>query len=261
MSTKRPRESIVFAAFACLLTALCGSSCGGGSNSSPNSGTTPPTSSTATLVVVQDAPGSPASVSVDGQVLAENLAYLNSTNPLIVPSGQHQLLLRNSAGTIGPPSNNGVVGLDLQPNTHTTVVYIIPSVFGVGVSTFMDDTTPAAGSMAKLRIVDASFSTEGLQVFIVPFGSVPTGNPQIPEFGQPGPTYQTFAPGNYDIYFVTTPISGGAPATVRYHTGSLTLAANQNRSVYFLTACPNPPDSSGCNAEGTYASVTVADLN
>jgi hypothetical protein len=240
-----------------LPAALIGSGCGGGGNSSPTSGTTP-TSSTATLVVVQDAPGTPSSVSLDGQVIAQNLAYLSSTNPLIVPSGQHQLLVQNSSGTIGPPSNNGVVGLDLQPDTHTTVVYIIPAVFGVGVQTFTDDTTPASNSMAKLRIVDASFTTESLQVFIVPFGSGPTGDPQIPAFGQPNPTYQSFPPGNYDVFFVTAPTAGGAPPTVRYHTGSLMLGANQNRSVYFLTACP---PSGGCNTEGTYTSVTVPDLN
>jgi hypothetical protein len=242
----------------CLTLALLGSSCGGG-NSTATSSTT--TTSTATLVVVQGTPSAPSSVSLDGQVLAENLAYLTSTNPLIVTSGQHQLLLQSPTGAIGPNSNNGVVGLDLQPNTHTTIAYITPAVFGVTVQTFTDDTTPAANSMAKLRVVDASFTIEGLQVFIVPLGSGPTGNPQIPTLGQPNPTYQTFPPGNYDVYFVTAPTSGGPPPTVRYHTGSLMLGANQNRSVYFLTACPNPPTSGGCNAEGTYASVTVADLN
>ena len=243
----------------CLALALLGSSCGGG-GSTPTSGDATPT--TATLVVVMGAGSStsPASVSLDGQVIAKNVTYLSSTNPLIVPSGQHQLVVQNSSGVFGSSPSNPFVGLDLQPASQTTVVYITPAVFGVAVDTFTGDTTPAPNSMAKLRIVDTSFTTEALQVFIVPFGSGPTGSPQIPEFNQTNPTtYQTFSPGNYDVYFVTAPSSGGPPPTVRYHTGSLTLGANQNRSVYFLTACPDPP--AGCNAEGTYTTVTVPDLN
>jgi hypothetical protein len=244
-----------------LIFGLTGSGCGGGGSTAPTSGDATP--ATATLVVVQGVPSTPSSVSLDGQVIAENLTYLTSTNPLIVTSGQHQLLLQDASGAIGPISNNGVVSLDLQPSTHTTVAYFGPLVFGLVAPAFTDDITPAANSMAKLRVVFASPTSEALEVFIEPFGSGPTGNPQIPSFPQPSspPPYQTFPPGNYDVYFVTPSTSGGPPPTVRYHTGSLVLGANQNRSVYFLTACPNPPASGGCNAEGTYASVTVPDLN
>jgi hypothetical protein len=242
----------------CLAVALLGSGCGGGS-STPASGSTTPTTATLVVVMGTGSSASPASVSLDGQVIAEDLTYLSSTNPLIVPSGQHQLLVQNSSGAFGSSPTNPFVALDLQPASQTTVVYFTPAVFGVDVEPFTGDTTPAPNSMAKLRIADTSFTTEPLQVFIVPFGSGPTGSPQIPIFGQGNPTYQTFSPGNYDIYFVTAPYSGGPPPTIRYHTGSLMLGANQNRSVYFLTACPEPPMA--CNTEGTYATVTVPDLN
>lgn len=242
----------------CLTLALLGSGCGGG-NSTSDSSSTPPTPATATLVVVLAAPGPPASVSVDGQVLAENLSYMTSTNPLIVSSGQHQLLLRDSLGPVGPAQQ-----LDLQPSTHTTVLYIFPAIFGIITQVMTDDTTPAPNSMAKLRV--ANFANNPIvggafDVFVVPFGSAPSGTPFLTNAGSQGPVYQTLPPGNYDVYFVTEQNnSGQPPPTVLYHTGSLPLAANQNRSVYFLTTCQDPTGASGCTPNG-FTTVTVADLN
>jgi hypothetical protein len=75
--------------------------------------TTPPIQeTTSTLVVVAgDVEITPLAASVDGQVLATNVPYLDSTNPLIVNSGQHELVLSNGNGpqlsqsiTIGPSS-------------------------------------------------------------------------------------------------------------------------------------------------------------
>ena len=239
---------------------LLGSSCGGG-NSSPDSSPAPPTRATATLVVVLASPSlSPVSVSVDGQVLAENLSYMTSTNPLIVPSGQHQLLLQTSSGPEGNPGT-----LDLQPGSRTTALLIFPAIFGAIWTVVTDDTTSAPNGMAKIRISDyANNAPTALpnDVYIVPFGSGPTGTPAITHFdsSQDG-TYQALAPGDYDIYFVLDQTAPGVqPQTVIYHTGSLQLAAGQNRSVFFLTTCQDPTGASGCTPNG-YATVIVSDLN
>ncbi len=243
----------------CLALALLGSSCGGGS-SSPDSSSNPPTPATATLVVVLAAPSPPVSVSVDGDVLAQNLSYMTATNPLIVSSGQHELLLENSKGeAVG---SNGQA-LNLQPSSHTTVLYIFPAVFGTFVQVLTDDTTPPPSSMAKLRVANFTFNavvSGPYDVYVVPFGSAPSGSPFLTNVGSQSPVYQTLPPGNYDVYFVTEQNPGGPPPTVLYHTGSLQLAANQNRSIYFLTTCQDPTGASGCTPNG-FATVTVADLN
>ncbi|HXM13958.1 MAG TPA: DUF4397 domain-containing protein [Candidatus Eremiobacteraceae bacterium] len=244
----------------CLALALLGASCGGG-NSMPDSSPTPPAPATATLVVVLAAPSLPVSVFVDGDVLAQNLSYMTATNPLIVSSGQHELLLDNSQGEA--VASNGQ-SLNLQPSSHTTVLYIFPAVFGTFVQVLTDDTTPAPNSMAKLRVANFTFNavvSGPYDVYVVPFGSAPSGTPFLTNVGSQSPAYQTVAPGNYDVYFVTEQSnSGQPPPTVLYHTGSLQLAANQNRSIYFLTTCQDPSGASGCTPNG-FATVTVADLN
>jgi Domain of unknown function (DUF4397) len=207
-------------------------------------------------VVVEGTASAPLNVPLDGQVLAKDLAYLTSTNPLIVPSGQHQLLLQNSSGTL----LNGPQTFDLTSGSHTTVVYYGWGAFGVAVDSLTDDTTPADGSMAKLRIADYASSVPGVDVYVVPFGSGPSGTPVLTNLGEAAQeaTYQVVAPGNYDIYF-TAHGANGSPMTVFYHPGSFPLAANQNRSVYFLNLCPTTGNS--CDLSGTYTSVTAADLN
>jgi Domain of unknown function (DUF4397) len=248
----------------CLAFAFFGASCGGGASNpeSSSSGTTPPTSTpptTSTIVAVLAAPDKPVSVMVDGEVLAENLSYMTSTSPLIVHSGEHKLLLHNSSGDAC-----GTLSLSLQPASHTTVLCIFPANFGPISDIHTDDTTPAAGSMAKLRIDNLANNppTSGpFDVYVVPFGSAPSGTPFLVNAGSQSPVYQTVAPGKYDVYFVTGQNnSGQPPPTVVYHTGSLALAANQNRSVYLLTTCQDPTGSGGCTPNG-FTSVIVADLN
>jgi hypothetical protein len=243
----------------CFALAVLGSSCGGGGTTSPT-GTTAPTSSVATLVlVIQGDPAEQVSVSLDGQVLFQGLTSMNTTNPLIVPSGEHQLLAQTSSGTLGDPHDTPVP-LNLTANSHTTVYFGQNCVFGASDFVYTDDTTPASGSMAKLRIANQSCAL-AMNIYIVPLGSQPTGDPQISNsLGTGNPTYMTFAPGNYDVYFVTAQTSGGAPPTVLYHTGSFPLAANQNRSLYFFDA-GTIPNGSGGLPQQVYTSATVADLN
>jgi hypothetical protein len=244
----------------CLAFAFLASSCGGG-NSSPDSSSTP-TSQTATLVVVVAGVTETLSVSLDGEVLVQSLTQ-SSTGPLVVASGQHQLLVQSPTGPIGDPHQTPF-GLDLAAASHTTVYFGPNCVFGGSAFTFTDDTTPASGSMAKLRIVNGTCGFQPINIYVVPFGSSPTGDPQISNIvGQNKPTYMTFAPGNYDVFFVTAQTTGGPPPMVLYHTGSLPLAANQNRSlyVYGCSSSITSGSSSGESCPAGYASTTVADLN
>lgn len=237
----------------CMALALLGSSCGGG-NSSSDSSSNPPTPATATIVAVLAAPGQPVSVVVDGQVLAQNLSYMTATSPLVVTSGQHQLLLQNSGGNAC-----GAQSLDLQPASRTTILCVFPAIFGAIATIDTDDTMPALNSMAKLRISDHR-DFNGSDIYVMPFGSTPSGTPFLSDSGSQGPVYKTLAPGNYDIFVVTPPgNSSPPPGTVLYQTGSFPLAASQNRTLYLLTTCQDPTGG-GC-VENGFTSVTVADLN
>jgi hypothetical protein len=234
-----------------LASAIAGLGCGGGGMTTAP----PPVPTTATLIVVQGIEDQPVSVSLDGQIIAENLVYLNSTSPLIVASGQHELLLQNASG----PLTGGPNSLDLSPNTRNTFTYYGYGLGTQGPSLLVDDTTPAAGSNAKLRIAEYASLFPGVDVYLVPFGSGPTGTPLLSELGLSNfpTTYQVVPPGNYDIYFTA---SGTMGTQVFYHTGSFPLAANQNRTVLFMNGCPTA-GIDGCNVAGGYTAVTVADLN
>jgi hypothetical protein len=247
---KNTRKSVVALTALCVNSAICGFGCGGGGTIST---TPPPLATTATLVVVQGTASPPVSVSLDGQVLAQNLGYLTSTNPLIVQSGQHQLLLQGATG----PLLSGPQTVDLTSGTHTTFVYYGWGSFGRAVDQLTDDTTPADGSKAKLRIADYASSMPGVDVYVVALGSVPSGTPVLSNLGEAAQVamYQVVAPGTYDIYFT----ANGAPTQVFYHTGSFSLAANQNRTVFLLNLCPATGTS--CNLSGMYTAVTAADLN
>jgi hypothetical protein len=213
----------------------------------------PPVQSTAVLVVVEGTASPPVSVSLDGKVLADNLAYLTSTSPLIVQPGPHQLLVQNASG----PLVQGPQAIDLSTSSRTTYVYYGWGAFGTLVDHLLDDITPAADSNAKLRIADYASSVPGIDVYVVPFGSGPSGTPLLSNLGEGAQqaVYQVMTPGTYDIYFT----ANGVPTQVLYHTGSFPLLASQNRTVLFLNVCPMTGNS--CNLRGTYTALTLADLN
>jgi hypothetical protein len=249
--------AFALAAF-CLPSAI--TSCGGGGMTS----TTPPPiqETTSTLVVVAgQVDVLPLTVSLDGQALA-TVSYLDSTNPLIVNSGQHELVISDANG---PTLSQSIT---LGPNSHNT---FIADGFGIGTTYWLlltDDTTPAGNSNAKLRVVDGAVTaTEPmLDVYVVPFGSAPSGAPTLSGltfdevYSGPPLSYQVVAPGSYDVYFTPT-----GTTNVLYHTGALALAANQNRTVVFLNVCSGPTTSQPsyeCNLSGgPYTFVTLADLN
>ena len=63
--------------------------------------------------------------------------------------------------------------------------------------------------------------------------------------------YQTLSPGTYDIFF-TLP---GTKQVV--YEATMTLAANQNRTLILLTNCPS---TTTCNQD-VFTTLTIDDLN
>lgn len=234
----------------CLPSAITG--CGGGGMTST---TPPPEQETGTLVVVMGLAynGAPqSSVAVDGQIVADNLAWPSSTNPLVLTVGTHSVQAQDSGSTMLGTIMNASVSV--SANGHYTLVRD-----GIGIAPawplFTDDPTPAGGTNAKLRVIDAAETQQGpVDVYVVPAGMTPSGTPSQTGLAyNPGtmPIYQLFAQGSYDVFFTTA-----GTTQVLYHTGAISLGANQTNTVVFLNQCTV---AGGCNEAGPFASLQVAD--
>jgi hypothetical protein len=237
------RNSAIVPAAMWIISGIFG--CGGGGTMPTPTGNT-----TAALVVLLGTATTPVTVSVDSQVLANDLTYLSVTNPLIVKSGMHQLQLQNANGNIVNAS------IDLSPGGHHTFIVYGFRPFASGTVLLTDDTAPASDSKAKLRIIDDASTIAGVDAYVVPFGNLPGGTAVLSNLGEAAQeaNYQTFAPGIYDIYLTAT-----GTTQIFTHSGALTLAANQNRTVVLLNVCPTTGDT--CDLGGRYATVTLSDLN
>lgn len=219
--------------------------------------TTPPVTATASLRLVQgNADAQTVNVLVNGMVTSSNVAYLSNTGYVTVPSGNSMLDVQ-----VPPPGVSPVrgVSLDLAANSHNTFVMDGCCPFDHATLQLMDDTTPSPSGGAKLRIVEGAISTFGMDFFVLPPGSTPSGSPAFsaPSFNSAS-AYMALSPGTYDIFMTATPPPGGPLGPVLFHTGSITLSANQNRTVVLLNLC----SPGACDITGkTLTSITLADLN
>jgi Domain of unknown function (DUF4397) len=198
---------------------------------------------------------SPVTVYVDKKDITDTLAYPESIGPLSISPGNHNLYIGNLPPQgFGPPPLASATAT-LAAGTQTSFYYIGPGIFGGVLLQAVDDTTPAANSQAKLRVVIGVGGPVGLgeifDVYVVSSGSAPSGSPtfsNLTESSGPGLSdvskYQTLAPGTYDVDF-TNP----GTTDVVYTLNSLTLAASQNRTV-LLTDNQTP-----------FGSAIIADLN
>lgn len=237
------------AALICAAVSLT-TSCGG--NASPPM---PPPGAQATFRALQGDPtAGTVNVQVDGSTIGNNVAFLQATGYVTVSAGMHQFVMQSVAS--GSPIDPGMpYALNLPANTPSTLVVDGVGPFEFGRVLLSDDNMPAAGS-AKLRIVQGTLSTPGvltLDVFILPAGSVPSGTPTLSNMNfNAVSSYQVLAPATYEVFFTAT-----GTTNVVFQTGSLPLAAAQNRTLVLLTTCPGLPP---CGA-GTYTSVVLPDLN
>ncbi|MGZ4830539.1 MAG: DUF4397 domain-containing protein [Candidatus Angelobacter sp.] len=219
--------------------------------------TTPPATNTASLRVVQgNADAQTVNVLVDGMLTSSNVAYLSTTGYMTVPSGTAMLDIQIPPPNISPVHN---VGLNLAANSHNTFIMDGCCPFEHSSIQLMDDTAPPPSGSAKLRIVDAFLSTTGMDFFVLPPGSTPSGTPTFSaQSFNSASAYLTLTAGTYDVFVTQTPPFGGPPGPVLFHTGAITLSANQNRTVAILNLCsPGSCDTTG----KTLTSLTLADLN
>lgn len=218
---------------------------------------TPPAGATASLRVVQgDADAQTVNVLVNGMLTSSSVAYLSATGYMPVPSGMDLLDIQVPPPLVSPVQH---VGVSLASSTHSTFIMDGCCAFNHSAIQLMDDTTPPASGSAKLRVVDAFLSFPGIDFFVLPAGSTPSGTPAITNQAfNSAASYLTLTAGDYDVFVTQTPLPGGPIGPVLFHTGSFTLAAGQNRTVAILNLCsPGFCDTSG----HTLTSVMLADLN
>lgn len=108
-----------------------------------------------------------------------------------------------------------------------------------------DNSAPSSGQM-KLRVVNASPDVGNLDVYVVSPGKNLQGvTPTLSNLGfQAASSYQSLAPGNYEIYF-----TAAGQKTILIDSGALTFHAGQIRTVVAL------------DATGGYTSTMLADVN
>jgi len=189
---------------------------------------------TAQLRVVQASSQYPAvSVSVDGTVLTSSLAYQAQSNYSPIQSGARHVILEPTSGTKGPAVD---ATISLSPDTNNTLV---PNGFGfaTGYAMLLDDTTPAADSGMKLRILNLS-SLE-VDAYAVPEGTAPNGKPALsalcryPACTSEQQKYLSMSSGTYDIDITTA-----GKTQIVYAKTKVTIEAGQNRTLLLVPNCP-----------------------
>jgi len=186
------------------------------------------------LRVVQASSQYPSvSVSVDGAVLTSSVDYQAQSNYSPVPSGARHVILEPTAGTKAPAVDATIT---LSPDTNNTLV---PNGFGfsTGYAMLLDDTTPAADSGVKLRILN--FSPLEVDAYVVPEGTAPNGKPALsalctyPACTSEQQKYLSLSPGTYDIEITTA-----GKTQIVYAKTKVTIESGQNRTLLLVPNCP-----------------------
>lgn len=176
--------------------------------------------------------------------LSSGLAYPTATAYTQEAPGGYTVHVE-PAGTTATLINQPVV---FQPGISYTFIaaeaaFASPSLAPIFLTD--DNSAPSSGQM-KLRVVNASPDVGNLDVYVVSPGKNLQGvSPTFSNLAfQSATTYQSLAPGNYEVYFTAT-----GQKTILIDSGALTFHAGQIRTVVAL------------DATGGYTSTTLADVN
>jgi Domain of unknown function (DUF4397) len=126
--------------------------------------------------------------------------------------------------------------LNLASNTQNTFVLSAPPSENLNDSdagyVFVDDNVPAANSV-KIRIVNVDPRNPTVSAFILPNGTMPSGNPPVSNLAiGTASNYITLSPGSYTVWFIGNfGVLGPEP---NMYWGPTTYPANQNFSVYLM---------------------------
>jgi len=222
--------------------------CGGSQGTSGVSGGGDFGSANLRVVVLNPTAGA-VNVSVDGAMVSSNLLYLGNTGYVpIKAGGTGQLDIETSNPVaVGPVRTT----LNLPANSKSTFLLDGWAHFQQSSCMMTDDNTPAPNAAAKLRIMDASLGVLH-DIYLMPAGSTPSGAPLVTLSAFNNATsYQALTPGAYEVFFTRS-----GTTQVLFDSGTISLAANQNRTMIVLSDCqPNTCDFN------ILTSLTLADLN
>jgi hypothetical protein len=176
--------------------------------------------------------------------VASGLAYPNASAYTQQAEGGYTIHVE-PAGSTATLINLPVV---LQPDVSYTFIaaeaaFASPALAPIFLTD--DNSAPSSGQM-KLRVVNASPDVGNLDVYVVSPGKNLQGmSPTVSNLGfQSASSYQSLAPGNYEIYF-----TAAGQKAVLIDSGALTFHAGQIRTVVEF------------DASGGYASATLKDMN
>ena len=176
--------------------------------------------------------------------VASSLAYPTATAYTQEAPGGYTLHVE-PAGTTATLINQPVV---FQAGTSYTFIaaeaaFASPSLAPIFL--IDDNSAPASGQM-KLRVVNASPDVGNLDVYVVSPGKSLQGvSPTVGNLGfQSASTYQSLAPGNYEVYFTAS-----GQKTILIDSGALTFRAGQIRTLVAF------------DSTGGYTSTMLADMN
>jgi hypothetical protein len=196
------------------------------------------------LRVLQASPDeAPVDILIDGKTIAPSLGYAAPTSYISVSSGSRHLQVEPT-GTTTPVIDETIT---LDSGSHYTL--ITDDNFASSITPVLltdDNTAPSSGDI-KLRFMNAGAGAGNVDVYVLPPGSSPPGNPTtVSNLGLgSASSYQSLAAGDYEI-FVTI-----ANTTFVYvDSGSLTFDAGQNRTFVLVS-----------DLAGGFKTVTLPDLN
>lgn len=189
-----------------------------------------------------DAPN--VDVLVNGNEVASDVAYLQNTGYLVIPSGMTPILVQ----PVGTNTNVIDASPDLDPDADYTVL-AANLVADIEPILLTDDNTPPTSGNVKVRIVHGAPSAPAVDVYVTsPGADLATSTPTLTNitFGVAS-GYLSVPAGSYQIRVTPT-----GTTTVVIDSGTVPLGAGQIRTVIAT-------DAPGGGAP--FGAIVLADLN
>jgi len=200
------------------------------------------------LRMVDASPNAPnIDVLVDGKMVVTNAAYESASNYLTFQSGTRRVEVR-VAGTTTPDL------IDTKPSLsgHKDYTFLAANfVASITPVVLTDDNSAPASGQVKVRLIQASPTAAGVDVYLVAPGTdITTVSPTVTNLAFEAATpYQSVAAGSYEVFVTPT-----GTKTIEFDSGALTLNAGQIRTGITL-------DNAGGGTTPLGAFVVLADLN
>jgi len=208
------------------------------------------TANMASLRLVQgNSSAGTVSLMVNGMAVSSNLMFPNSTAYMSINVGS-QLSLQ--ASNLSPNAALSPM-FNVPANSRNTLVLDGWGPFGFSTMMLSDDMSVSANGNPKLRVMNGATMSGPFDVFVIPTGMAPSGAPTISaQSFNMASAYSTLPAGSYDVFFTAM----GDPTHILFHSASIMLGMNQNRTLVLMNDC----SATACSPNVLRSSV-LADMN